>query len=202
MKIIAITGGSGAGKTTIAQALARRIGTGAVVIAEDDYYRCASSVPGFDAATHNFDTPDAKELALLREHLTLARSGAAFDKPVYDLVTHRRQPHVERIVHAETLVVEGLHLLCQPELRALFDLKVYVEADEALRLGRRMIRDAEIRGRAPRSVLVQFFGSVRPMHEAHVAPQRAHADLVLFSTADAGPGQADADAARILEALG
>ena len=202
MKIVAITGGSGAGKTTLARALARRLGAGAVVIAEDDYYHCASAIPGFDAATHNFDAPEAKEHALLREHLALARSGAAFDKPVYDLVTHRRQPQVERIVHAETLIVEGIHLLADADLRALYDLKVFIEADEALRLGRRMIRDVEMRGRTPRAVLAQFFATVRPMHEAHVAPQRVHADLVLVSTADASLSQAETDAAAILGALG
>lgn len=201
-RIIAITGGSGAGKTTIARALARRLGASAVTIAEDDYYRCASTIPNFDAAAYNFDAPEAKEHALLREHLALARSGAAFDKPVYDLVTHRRRPEVERIVHADWVIVEGIHLLTKPELRALFDLKVYIEADEAVRLARRMIRDVEARGRTPRSVMIQFFTNVRPMHEQHVAPQRALADLVLYCPFDAGPEHADARAQRIMEQLG
>lgn len=201
MTMIAITGGSGAGKTTIARALARRLGAGAVVIAEDDYYRCASTIPSFDAATHNFDAPEAKEHALLREHLALAKSGAAFDKPIYDLVTHRRKPEVERIVQAEHVIVEGIHLLASSDLRGLYDLAVFVEADEALRLGRRMIRDVETRGRTPRSVLTQFFATVRPMHERHVEPQRAFAQLVISCPHDAGPEHADASAARIIEAL-
>jgi uridine kinase len=201
MKIIAITGGSGAGKTTVARALARRLGASAVVIAEDDYYRCASTIPGFDAATHNFDAPDAKEHALLREQLALAKSGEAFDKPVYDLVTHRRKADVERIVHADHVIVEGIHLLAAPELRPLYDLSVFMESDEALRLGRRMIRDVESRGRSPRSVLTQFFTTVRPMHERYVAPQRALADIVIACPYDAGPAHADACAAQIIEAL-
>lgn len=201
MKIIAITGGSGAGKTTLARALARRLGAGAVVIAEDDYYRCASTISSFDAAAYNFDAPTAKEHDLLCAHLQLARSGEAFDKPVYDLITHRRQPHVERIAHADALIVEGIHLLASPELRALFDLKVFIEADEALRLGRRMIRDVESRGRTPRTVLSQFFTTVRPMHEAHVEPQRVFADIILTSPFEIGPAQAEADAVRIVEAL-
>jgi uridine kinase len=200
-KIIAITGGSGAGKTTLARALARKLGAGSVVIAEDDYYRCASTIPDFDAGIFNFDTPQAKEHHLLRQHLTLARSGEAFDKPVYDLVTHRRKPEVERIAHADTVIVEGIHLLAPSDLRAIFDLRIFVDADEALRLGRRMIRDVEARGRTPRAVLMQFFTNVRPMHDAHVEPQRAFADLVLPSSFDAGPEQADADAARIVELL-
>jgi uridine kinase len=201
MKIVAITGGSGAGKTTLARALSRRLGAGAVVIAEDDYYRCSSTIKDFDAGTHNFDEPAAKEHDLLREHLALARSGEAFDKPIYDLVTHRRQPQVERIAHANALIVEGIHLLAAESLRALFDLKVYIDADEALRLGRRMIRDVEMRGRSPRSVLTQFFTNVRPMHERHIEPQRAFADIVLACPFDVTPEQTDADAARIAEAL-
>jgi uridine kinase len=200
-RIIATTGGSGAGKTTIAHALARRLGAGSVVVAEDDYYRCASTIPNFDPAIYNFDAPDAKEHALLREHLALARSGEAFDKPVYDLVTHRRSARVERIVHADYVIVEGIHLLVAPELRDVFDLKVYVEADEAVRLAHRMIRDVEFRGRTLRSVTTQFFASVRPMHEKYVAPQRQFADLVLTCPFDAGPDEADANAARIAEAL-
>jgi uridine kinase len=199
--LIAITGGSGAGKTTVARALARRLGAGAVVIAEDDYYRCASTIPHFDAATHNFDAPSAKEHALLREHLALAKSGEAFDKPVYDLVTHRRKPEVERIVHADYVIVEGIHLLVAPELRDLFDLKVFMHSDEALRLGRRMIRDAESRGRSPRSVMAQFFTHVRPMHEKHVVPQREWADLAIECPYEAGPEHADACAAQIMARL-
>jgi uridine kinase len=201
MKIIAITGGSGAGKTTVARALARRLGAGAIVVAEDDYYRCASTIANFDAATHNFDAPESKEHALLCEHLTLAKSGEAFDKPVYDLVTHRRKPEVERIAHAETLIVEGIHLLAAPELRALYDLSVFIHSGEALRLGRRMIRDVESRGRTPRSVLSQFFTTVRPMHERHVEPQRALVDLVIECPYEAGPDHADESAARILDRL-
>jgi uridine kinase len=200
-KLIAITGGSGAGKTTVARALARRLGAGAVVIAEDDYYRCSSKVADFDPAAYNFDVPSAKEHELLAEHLRLAQSGAAFDKPVYDLVTHRRLPQVERIVHADWVIVEGIHLLAADELRGLFDVSVYMHSDEALRLGRRMIRDVESRGRTPRSVLAQFFTHVRAMHEAHVEPQRALADMVIECPYDAGPDHADASAARIAERL-
>lgn len=200
-KLIAITGGSGAGKTTVARALARRLGAGAIVIAEDDYYLCSSRVPDFDPATYNFDVPRAKEHALLAEHLTLAKSGAAFDKPVYDLVTHRRKPEVERIAHANWVIVEGIHLLAAPELAGLFDVSAFMHADEALRLGRRMVRDIESRGRTPRSVMAQFFTHVRAMHEAHVEPQRALADLVIICPYEAGPDHADASAAQIADRL-
>jgi uridine kinase len=198
-KLIAITGGSGAGKTTIARALSRRLG--AAVIAEDDYYRCSTSIPNFDASTHNFDAPETKEHDLLEAHLRRARNGLSFDKPLYDLSTHRRRSETERVDPGTALIVEGIHLLVSERLRALFDIAVFVDADEALRLGRRMIRDVEARNRTPRSVFVQFFTNVRAMHDAHVQPQLAHADLVLHSPADAGPAHAEADAVRILERL-
>lgn len=199
VRIIAITGGSGAGKTTIAQALARIIE--APVIAEDDYYRCATTIADFNAETHNFDAPGAKEHALLAEHLAMTKAGGAFDTPRYDLVTHTRRADTERIHAKDALIVEGIHLLATPELRALFDLSVFIEADEALRLARRMIRDIETRERTPRSVLQQFFTNVRPMHDAHVTPQRAYADLVLVCPYNAGPEHAEANARRIAEAL-
>lgn len=198
-RIIAITGGSGAGKTTLARALARRLG--APVIAEDDYYCCASLIAGFDAATHNFDAPGAKQHELLCAHLALAKAGKGFDKPLYDLVTHRRRPETEPIAPGEALIVEGIHLLAPPALRTLFDLTVFIAADEALRLGRRMIRDVEARGRTPRAVLAQFFTNVRPMHEAHVEPQRAHADLVLQAAIGDDQTSAEADAAHIAALL-
>lgn len=197
-RLIAITGGSGAGKSTVARALAVRLA--APVIAEDDYYRCASAFPDFDPLTHNFDAPEAKDHDLLVAHLTLAKSGAAFEKPRYDLRSHRRVGG-ERIEPHAALIVEGLHILTSPALRALFDLKVYIEADEAVRLARRIERDIEQRARTPESVAAQFFANVRPMHEKHVAPQRAFADLVLLSAPDAGVEQAEDQAQQIADLL-
>jgi len=204
-RLIAITGGSCACKTTVALALGERLGERARVIAEDDYYRCSTTFPNFDPAKHNFDEPAAKDHALLVAHLREARASAGFAKPLYDLVTHTRRAESEFVQPEDVLIVEGLHLLATPALREAFDLRVYVEADEALRLGRRMIRDVEERGRTPRSVLNQFFNYVRPMHELHVAPQRAFADLVLRSEPEHTLDMARDHAALIqqrLDALG
>jgi uridine kinase len=199
--LIGITGGSGAGKTTVARALVQRLGARATLIGEDDYYRCATTVPNFNADTFNFDAPSAKDDALLLHHMQQARQGEAFEKPLYDLVTHTRRAESERIAPAEIVIVEGIHLLAFPDIRSILDLAVYIDADEALRLGRRIIRDVETRGRTPRSVFQQFFTNVRPMHERHIAPQRAHADLVLVSSPEGGAAEAEAHAAVILARL-
>lgn len=199
-RIIAISGGSGAGKTTIARALARQLGS-AVVIAEDDYYRCSTSIAGFDATTHNFDAPAAKDAELMAAHLALARAGKGFDKPLYDMVTHTRRVETEFVEPCGALILEGILALAFPRLLPLFDLAVYVEADESARLGRRMIRDVESRGRTLRSVFHQFYDTVRPMHDLYVAPQRDVAEIVLICPAMAGPEHAEENAARIIARL-
>lgn len=199
MKIIAITGGSGAGKSTIARAVARRLS--APIVSEDDYYHCATSIADFDADRHNFDAPQAKEHDLLISHLRLARAGEGFEKPVYDLRTHTRQISTERIEPREALVVEGMHLLATPELRQCFDLTVFVEADEGVRLQRRVARDMSERARTLDSIHAQFCANVIPMHDLHVEPQRDYADIVVVSPDDATEVHAEEAAARIVEAL-
>ncbi len=201
-RIIAITGGSGAGKTTIARALAARLAPRRVaLIGEDDYYRCASEIADFNAETHNFDVPAAKDDALLLAHMRRAKAGQGFDKPNYDFATHRRRAETEHIAPAEVVIIEGIHLLAFPSLRAVFDLSIYIEADEDVCLARRLKRDVETRGRTPQSVREQFALNVRPMHEAHVAPQRAFANLVLISTAAGGLSETETHAARIAQTL-
>jgi uridine kinase len=176
-RVVAIGGGSGAGKTTLARALAARLPE-AVLLAEDDYYHCASTIAGFDAAMHNFDAPEAKDMALLALHLDRLRAGGAVELPVYDLLTHRRVGEA-RLGPARFVVLEGLHALADAGLRARIDLAVYVEAPADVRLARRLLRDVGERGRDWRSVVAQYLDHVRPMHGRHVEPYRDGADLVL-----------------------
>ncbi|MGE3142965.1 MAG: uridine kinase [Hyphomonadaceae bacterium] len=183
--LIAVAGGSGAGKTTFARALAAALlPARATIISEDDYYLCRSALPGFDARTHNFDTPAAKDHALLRAHLAAARRGEAFDKPLYDHAAHARRAESERIERTDALIVEGLHVLTDTAAAAAFDLKIYLEASEAVRLERRVRRDMAERARSRADILRQFDAAVRPMHTLHVAPQQACADLVLTAAED------------------
>lgn len=202
-KIIGIAGGSASCKTTVARALAQRLAPQrVVVVGEDDYYRSRETIANFDPLTYNFDTPAAKDDALLCAHLAAAKRGEAFEKPVYDLKTHSRRAETERIDCVDVVIVEGLHVLATPALCATMDLKVFMDSEESLRLGRRMIRDVVERARTPQSVLQQFFTNVRPMHAAYVAPQIARADLVLTATFDGGEAETAANVERIVAALG
>ena len=197
--IIAIAGGSGAGKTTIAQKLARLLGEGCLLLPEDDYYRCRTSFADFDASVHDFDDPQAKDHALLADHLESARRGQPFQKPLYDFVDHARLPETELVEPREFIVLEGLHVLAAPRVRAAIDFAVFVEAAEPLRLARRLERDVNQRGRSAVSVRRQFFRTVRPAHAASVVPQRAYAHLVLVSASEDDRTEADELATRILQ---
>lgn len=177
--IAAITGGSCSGKTTIAQGVARDLGASGVLIAEDDYYLCSSTIPDFDPATTNFDLPSAKDHALLLQHLRALRAGEAIEKPLYDFATHRRKAETERVKSKNFIVVEGMHILTDPDLRAMFDVKIFMDTDEQTRRGRRMMRDMLTRGRTPDFILEQFRTHVQPMHERYVDPQMQYADILI-----------------------
>lgn len=201
-RTIGITGGSGSGKTTMARALAKALAPHSVaLIGEDDYYRCSTSYPNFDPLTHNFDEPAAKDDALLCQHLAMARDGLPFDKPLYDLKTHKRRPETERIEPADFVIVEGLHVLATDDLCAAFDFALFMDAAESLRLGRRMIRDVEERARTPQSVLKQWFEHVQPMHVLHVEPQAERADLVMPSSYEDKLSDVDVQGIELAAAL-
>lgn len=197
MIVVGIGGGSASGKTSLARALHASLGPGrARLIGEDDYYRCASTLPDFDAARWNFDHPDAKDFALLSAHLAALKAGRTAEKPLYDYVTHTRRAGVEPIAPAPVILLEGILHLADPQVRALVDFAVFVDAADDLRLARRVLRDVAERGRHAEDVVRQYLSTVRPMHAAFVAPQRAHADFV-----SDGASRPDAAAAAVLAAL-
>jgi uridine kinase len=180
--VIGICGGSGAGKTRLADALAAALPE-VRRLAEDDYYRCASQIPDFDPALYNFDAPGAKDLDLLSEHLAALRKGRAIAHPRYDFRSHCRLEETAPLAPGRVVIVEGLHALGRPAAAALMDLKVFLDVPDDIRLARRILRDVGARGRDWRTVVQQYLETVRPMHERHVAPARAHADLVLDAVA-------------------
>ena len=178
--LIGIVGGSASGKTRLAHAVAEQLaGQGSQIIKEDDYYVDAGNMRDFDPSTFNFDEPAAKDHDLLASHLDALRAGLTVEIPQYDFTTHCRSETVLACEPRPVIVVEGLHLLADPDLAARFDLSVYVHACEATRYARREKRDVAERGRTPDFVRQQFDTIVQPMHALYVEPQRKQADMVL-----------------------
>lgn len=197
--LIGIAGGSGSGKTTLARALAQALEPSALIIAEDDYYRCATTIPGFDASRHDFDALDAKDMQRLAADLRALKDGQTIEKPLYDYVTHTRKPVGERVSPAPFMIAEGILALADPEVREAYDLAVWIDTPGDVRLLRRIRRDIVERGRSLDSVLHQYERTVRPSHMRHEKPQSATADLVL--DAESLNHDLDAMVARVLLSL-
>ncbi|MGH8945172.1 MAG: uridine kinase [Acidimicrobiia bacterium] len=177
--LIGIAGGSGSGKTTIASAVVEGLHDRVVVIAHDAYYRHRPEL-GFEERTRvNYDHPDSLETDLLVRHLRALRSGETIERPVYDFARHLRSDETVEVAPARVIVVEGILVLAERELRETLDLKVFVDTDPDLRLARRLQRDLAERGRTLESVIAQYFDTVRPMHLEFVEPSRRHADLII-----------------------
>lgn len=180
--VIGIGGGTASGKTTVAAALAERLGDQCRLLIHDRYYH---SLPEDLLATpilHNFDHPDALDTARLIRDLDQLRAGIPTSLPVYEFHRHSRAAHEEMCEPRPILVVEGILVLDDPQLRRRFDHAVFVDTPDDLRLMRRIRRDLAKRGRTVHDVLDQYERTVRPMHEAYVVPSRAFADQVLNGT--------------------
>lgn len=182
-RTVAIVGGTGSGKTTLAQALAARLGDGCCVLDHDSYYRDLSHLDPAARAAVNFDHPDSLENGLLIQHLNWLRAGRAIDKPSYCFATHTRKAEARRIEPRPVVLVEGILVLSLPELRSAFDLRVFVDVPDDVRALRRMQRDIRERGRTVESVAAQWISTVRPMHERFVRPVRSGADIVVSGEA-------------------
>lgn len=176
---VAICGGTGSGKTTLARALSDALGERCAVLDHDSYYRDLSHLPPKERAAVNFDHPDSLENGLLVEHLSDLRAGRTIEKPRYCFSTHSRLPEHDRVAPRPVVLVEGILLLALPELRSAFDLRVFVDVDDDVRALRRLRRDIDERGRTVESVVAQWLATVRPMHRRYVAPAMRAADLVV-----------------------
>ncbi|MEX2654052.1 MAG: uridine kinase [Acidimicrobiia bacterium] len=176
--VIGLGGGSGSGKTTIAEALVDAI-AGVAYFRHDDYYRHRPELSFEDRTKVNYDHPDSLETALLVSHLETLRSGQPIERPVYDFTTHLRSDETVLVAPAPVVVVEGILVLADADLRRMLDLKIYVDTDADLRLTRRMERDISERGRTAESVLAQYLATVRPMHLEFVEPSKKHADMII-----------------------
>lgn len=178
--LIGIAGGSGSGKTLVARNILRELGSDkVVVIDQDSYYRNLEDVPFRDRETRNFDHPDAFDNDLLKQHIRDLLDGKAVEQPIYDYAEHRRLDETRRISDHLVVVLEGILIFVDPELRALMDIKLFVDADPDVRFIRRLRRDLVERGRSVESIIRQYEESVRPMHLQFVDPAKRHADLII-----------------------
>lgn len=177
--LVAIAGGTGSGKTTLAEKLVVELSPHVAVLEHDWYYLDRSGLTAAERENVNYDEPAALDNALLAEHLARLKSGNAVECPQYDFATHTRLPSVRRIEPAPIIAVEGILLLAIPELMRAFDLRIYVDTDDDVRLMRRIRRDFVQRGRDLDSIEHQYYASVRPMHLLHVAPSKRSAHLIV-----------------------
>lgn len=178
--IIGIAGGSGSGKSTVARRIAESLhGARVAFIDMDAYYRDHQELSLEERRALNWDHPDAFDLDLLADHLARLARGEAIDKPVYDFVEHLRAAETVRIEPADVIVIDGILLLVDERVRALCDVKVFVDTDADTRLIRRIRRDMLQRGRPLEEILEQYLSTVQPMHLQFVEPSKRYADLVI-----------------------
>jgi len=178
--MIGVAGGTGSGKTTVANQILASVGAEHIAyIKHDAYYRDLSHLsPQLRAAT-NFDHPNSLETELLVHHLKELKAQRPVEIPVYDFKTHTRTSRTEHIVPVPVILIEGILVFAEPELRALFDVKIFVDTDADVRFIRRLRRDVQERGRTVESVCEQYLSTVRPMHLEFVEPSKRYADIII-----------------------
>ena len=178
--MIGLAGGTGSGKTTVANVILQRVGADRIAyVPHDAYYRSFSDLPAAQRDLINWDHPASFETELMIAHVKTLKSRRPIELPVYDFTTDSR---TERTVHVEPqpiILVEGILIFAEPLLRPLFDVKIFVDTDADLRFIRRLQRDIAERGRTAQSVIKQYLATVRPMHLEFVEPSKRYADVII-----------------------
>ncbi len=178
--VVGVAGGTGSGKSTVGRRLIEALGNDNVAyLDQDSYYRDLSHLFPEDRRTHNFDHPDAIEFSLFAEHIRSLQNGEAIEKPDYSFTLHTRTERFTTVRPADVILVEGILILADRDVREAMDIKLFVDTDDDIRLGRRLMRDIQDRGRTLDDVLAQYMGTVRPMHLAFVEPSKRYADVVI-----------------------
>jgi len=178
--VLGIAGGTGSGKTTVAQVILDRVGTNRIsVLPHDAYYKDLTGLSQAQRAQVNFDHPDSLDTELLVAHVKQLKEGKTIQLPVYDFKTHARTPHTIPIEPQRVILVEGILIFVEKRLRDLFDVKIFVDTDADIRFIRRLERDITERGRTSFSVIQQYLTTVRPMHLEFVEPSKRYADVII-----------------------
>ena len=176
---IGIAGGTGSGKTTLTEHIKRKFGDEVSVLYHDNYYKAQDGVPFEVRCRQNYDHPDAFETDLMVRHLKALQEGNAIQCPVYSYTEHNRTTQTQEIRPTSVVIVEGLLIFQNPELRELMDIKIFVDTDADVRILRRILRDVQERGRTIESVVEQYLTTVKPMHEQFIEPSKRFADLIV-----------------------
>ena len=180
MLIIGIAGGTGCGKTTVVEQIIAQLPVDEVcVISQDSYYKDTSDLSYQERVKINFDHPNSIDFDLLLQHLKTLRDGASFEQPVYSFVEHNRMGETITTHPKKVVIVEGILILTQPEIRAMFDVNVFVHADSDERLIRRLKRDISERGRNIDEVLTRYQTTLKPMHQQFIEPTKEFADIII-----------------------
>jgi uridine kinase len=178
--VIGVAGGSGSGKTTVVRRIVDALdASGVTVLEHDRYYRDRNDLRLEERAALNYDHPDSLETDLLVNHINELRAGRAVQVPVYDFTRHARVPSTETVAPTRALIVEGILIYTDAGLRALMDIKVFVDTDDDTRFIRRLQRDTSERGRTMQSVIDQYLSTVKPMHLEFVEPSKRYADIIV-----------------------
>lgn len=178
--VIGIAGGTASGKTTLMKNLINEFGGQVTVLSHDNYYKRHDDMPYEERCMLNYDEPAAFDTSLMVYHLDQLRHGHSIECPVYDFTVHNRSDETIRLVPHKVIIVEGILIFENEELRNLMDIKIFVDTDADIRLCRRVKRDVNKRGRTLESVLQQYQQTVKPMHEKYVEPSKKYANLVVL----------------------
>jgi uridine kinase len=178
--VISIAGGTGSGKTTVANVIVERVGPEHIaVLPHDAYYKDLHELPTAQRSMINFDHPNSLDTDLLIQHVRQLRNMQPVVMPIYDFKTHSRTTETKLIEPQPVILVEGILILAEPELRELCDVKIFVDTDPDIRFIRRLQRDITERGRTTESVIQQYLATVRPMHLEFVEPSKRYADVII-----------------------
>ncbi len=178
VKIIGITGGSGSGKSTIVRKISEIV-SDFVFIPQDNYYKSAEYISNTNITAYNFDHPEAFDTTLMFQQLMELKEKKAIEMPQYDFVHHRRMDETIKVAPQNLVIIEGLMVLYDPQIRKMLDLKLYVDTPDDIRFIRRMNRDVQERGRTVDSVVKQYLEVVRPGHFEFIEPMKMYADLII-----------------------